>query len=347
MKRLAFAAATGLLLALPASAQEKISITMTTTVPEGSLLYTAMSIPYVEAVKNMCGGQVEIKPFGAGVLAKFSEAHMAVQDGRAVAAHTTPIWVVNQDPANAMLGSLPGGMGPESMLVWLYREGGKDMWVKFRRERMGLHTIIAGMGTSEIFAHSHKPIRTKADMQGLKIRSSGAWADILKGFGATPVVLSGGDVFPMLERRGIDAAEWLNPSGNLTAGLHNVAKYVIVPGIHSASWPYEIVFKADYFDKLPKNVQACLEDAGELVTLRSYLIFGAQDLKAMAQLRQKNEIIHLDPVFVEEVKQEGRRWMNAKAEEQAAKGNKWGKDIAASYFAFQDNWDKNSDYRAR
>lgn len=347
MKPLAISVAASLLLASPALAQEKISISMTTTVPEGSLLYTAMTIPYVDAVKSLCGGNVEIKPFGAGVLASFSEAHKAVQDGRAVAAHTTPIWLVNQDPANAPLGSLPGGMGPESMLVWLYKEGGRDMWVKFRRENMGLHAVIAGMGTTEIFAHSHKPIRTKADMQGLKFRSSGAWADIMKTFGATPVVLSGGDIFAMLERRGIDAAEWLNPSGNISTGLANVAKYVIVPGIHSASWPYEIVFKADYFDKLPKTVQTCLEDAGELVTLRSYLTYGTLDLKAMAQLREKNEIIQLDPAFVAEVKQQGRSWMNKKADEQAAKGNKWGKDIAASYFAFQDNWDKNSDYRAR
>jgi len=347
MKAALIAAAGALLLALPAQAQQKTTITLTTTVPEGSLLYTAMSVPFAEAVKSMCGDQVEVKPFGAGVLAKFSEAHMAVSDGRAVAAHTTPIWLVNQDPANALLGSLPGGLGSEAMLVWLYKEGGKDMWVKFRREKMGLHPIIAGMGTTEIFAHSHKPIRTKVDIQGVKFRTAGAWADILKGFGATPVIVGGAEVFPMLERRGIDAAEWLNPSGNHTAGLGKAAKYVIVPGMHSPSWPYEIVFKADFFDKLPKPVQACFEKAGELVTLQSYLTFGGLDLKAMEQLREKNEVVELDPAFVTEVKQSGRKWMNEKAAEEAKKGNNWGKDIAASYFAFQDRWDKNSDYRAR
>lgn len=347
MKAVLIAAAGALLLALPVQAQQKISITMTTTVPEGSLLYTAMSVPFAAAVKSMCGDQVEVKPFGAGVLAKFSEAHMAVSDGRAVAAHSTPIWLVNQDPANALLGSLPGGLGSEAMLVWLYKEGGREMWVKFRREKMGLHPIITGMGTTEIFAHSHKPIRTKADMQGLKFRTAGAWAEIMTSYGATPVVVGGADVFPMLERHGIDAAEWLNPAGNIAAGLGKAAKYIIVPGMHSTSWPYEVVFKADFFDKLPKPVQTCLENAGELATLQSYLTFGDLDLKAMAQFREKNEIVELDPAFVAEVKQSGRKWMTEKANEQAAKGNNWARDIASSYFSFQDRWDKNSDYRAR
>jgi TRAP-type mannitol/chloroaromatic compound transport system substrate-binding protein len=347
MKRLTLLAAVCVLLSAPAIAQQKYSFTMTTTVPEGSILYTGMTIPYVEAVKSLCGDQVEIKPYAAGVLAKFSEAHLAVQDGRADSAHSTPIWLVNQDAANAPLGSLPGGMGSEAMLIWLYKEGGRQQWEKFRRDKMGLHMILAGIGTTEIFAHSHKPIRTVADLQGLKIRSSGAWADILKTFGATPVVLGGGDIFPMLERRAIDAAEWLNPSGNISTGLANITKYIITPGVHSMSWPYEVVFRAETFDKLPKPVQACLEHAGELVTLRSYLLFGQQDLKAMAQFRQKNEIIDLPPEFIEEVKKRGRVWLNEKAAELSAKGNNWAKEIAASYFAFQDFWDANSGYRAR
>jgi TRAP-type mannitol/chloroaromatic compound transport system substrate-binding protein len=165
--------------------------------------------------------------------------------------------------------------------------------------------------------------------------------------GATPVVLGGGEIFPMLERRGIDAAEWVNPGGNLSTGFANVAKYVIVPGMHSPSWPYEVVFKASTFDKLPKAVQSCLEEAGELVTLRSYLAFSASDIKAMAQYRSKNEVIELDPAFVVEIKKRGRVWLNEKAAEQAAKGNSWAKDMAASYFAYQDDWESSVSYRAR
>lgn len=347
MKALASLAAGILLSVTPLAAQEKFTFTMTTVVPEGSELYTVMTLPYVAAVKSLCRDAVEIKPFGAGVLARFTEAHLAVQDGRADSAHATPIFIVNQDPANALLGSLPGGMGPEAMLAWLYKGGGRELWVKFRREKMGLHPIVTGIGTGEIFAHSHKPIRNIADMKGLKLRTAGAWADIVKGMGATPVVLGGSDIFGMLERRGIDATEWVNPSGNLSTGFANVAKYVIVPGIHSPSWPYEVLFKAELFDKLPKTIQSCLEEAGELVTLRSYVTFGTADVKAMAQFRSKNEIIELEPAFIEEIKKRGRSWLEEKAAEQAAKGNPWARDIAGSYFAFQEAWETNSSYRVR
>ena len=68
MRRLVPFVAAALLLSAPALAQQKYSFTMTTAVPEGSTLYTGMTVPYVEAVRSLCGGQVEIKPFGAGVL---------------------------------------------------------------------------------------------------------------------------------------------------------------------------------------------------------------------------------------------------------------------------------------
>ncbi len=51
------------------------------------------------------------------------------------------------------------------------------------------------MRPTEVFAHSHKPIRSLADMKGFKMRTVGAWADILPKLGASVITLPGGEVF--------------------------------------------------------------------------------------------------------------------------------------------------------
>ena len=97
---------------------------MTTVVPEGSELYTVMTLPYVAAVKSLCRDAVEIKPFGAGVLARFTEAHLAVQDGRADSAHATPIFIVNHDPANALSARYPAAWAPKRCSLGSTRAAG-------------------------------------------------------------------------------------------------------------------------------------------------------------------------------------------------------------------------------
>src|SRR5258708_34010449 len=101
---------------------------------------------------------------------------------------------------------------------------------------MGLPPVFSGSGPTEIFAHSHKPIRNAGDIKGMKFRTAGAWAVIMKDYyGASTTVLPPSEIFPALERHVIDGTEYITPSSNFSAGLHNVAKYVVLPGIHQPS----------------------------------------------------------------------------------------------------------------
>ncbi|MCH2394650.1 MAG: C4-dicarboxylate ABC transporter substrate-binding protein, partial [Oceanibaculum sp.] len=59
--------------------------------------------------------------------------------------------------------------------------------------------------------HSHKPVRTLEDYKGMKVRTSGAWAEIATELGASTVVMAGSEVFPALERKVVDGIEWGGP----------------------------------------------------------------------------------------------------------------------------------------
>src|SRR3546814_6354945 len=58
------------------------------------------------------------------------------------------------------------------------------------RAKQGLKTMIVGIGSSEIMAHANKPIRSAEDLKGLKYRTSGAWAEVMRDyFDAVPTVV--------------------------------------------------------------------------------------------------------------------------------------------------------------
>ena len=330
-----------------AALAQKISWRLTTYVPEGNQDYRDYIEVYVKNVELLTGGEIKIQPFGAGVLAPPFEAPQAVQKGIADIAYFFPAFMVNQDPANAFLAGLPGGMSAEATMAWIFNGGGEKLWVDFRRERMGLHPIVSGIGPSEIFAHAHKPIRTAEDLKGLKFRTAGAWAIILKDhFGASPTVLPASEIFTALERHVIDGTEYVTPSINLATGLHNVARYIMLPGIHQPTYVYEALLKKEVWDGLRPDLKEKLIAAGKLTMLQAHLKISVADVDAIAKMHAgKNEFVTLDPSLVKAIKTAGRDWATKTAADQTAKGNPWMERFASSYFGFQDKWVEAADIR--
>jgi TRAP-type mannitol/chloroaromatic compound transport system substrate-binding protein len=336
----------GMLSASPAFAQVKWR--MPAAVPEGSFFYETFMKRFADNVKLITGGKVIIEPYGAGVLVPAFKVYEAVADGTVEAGHSTPSYLVNADPTNAIFASYPGGMSPEATLAWLYQGGGEKMLKDFRREKMKLHTLIVGVGSSEVLAHSNKPIRTRDDFKGMKYRTSGAFAAVLKELGAIPTVVAPAEIYTLLERKGVDAIEWATPGSNLSEGFHKVAKYLVLPGIHQPTFLWEVVLKQETWDKLPKDLQEQVEAAARLTTLEALPKFQYADAKALDVYRANgNEIITLDPKLVDEIRQIGIGWAKTAAAAAKAKGDDRMEKVLASYLGYQALWAKNSSYMIR
>jgi TRAP-type mannitol/chloroaromatic compound transport system substrate-binding protein len=333
-------------LAQPAQAAPKYKWKLTTFVPENSGAYRDFVKVFINYVHQITNGEVEIKGYGVGVLANAFEGPKAVQDGVADIAFFYPAFLVNKDPANALFTGMPGGMSAEAMFHWLYEGGGQKLWVAQRRETMGLHPVISGIGPTEIFMNSHKAVRTEADLKGLKARTAGAWADLLKELGASPTVLQVTEIFSSLERKIIDATEFATPSTNIKLGYHKIAKYIIIPGIHAPSFAYEALWKKDVWDGLSDDLKAKLTMAGRMATLAGFLKTGMADLDAVAELQKgKNEFVTLSPALIKKVRVIARKWAMKKAADRTKKGDPWMARVTTSYYTFLDKWIKYGDYR--
>ncbi len=346
LKSVAYAGA--LSLAASTAMAQDVTWRVPTSVPEGSPFYVNFLERFADNTEMLTDGAVEIQPFGAGILVPALQVYDGVRDGITEGGHSTPSYLVNQNPINAIFSGFPGGMGPEAYVTWIYEGGGKELLQEVRSED-GFKSLIVGIGASEIMAHSNKPIRTAEDLKGLKYRTSGPWAEVMKDyFGAVPTVVPPGEIYTLLERKGVDAIEWATPSANLPEGFHEAAPYIITPGVHQPTFLWEVVVKQETWDALDDALKPKLEAAAELTTLQSLMNFYDGDMKAMETFRaSKAEVIELDAAFQDELEAAGVDWIKKKAEAEKAEGRPRMSEMLAEYLAYEDRWAAQSGYLIR
>ena len=346
LKSVAYAGA--LSLAASTAMAQDVTWRVPTSVPEGSPFYVNFLERFADNTEMLTDGAVEIQPFGAGILVPALQVYDGVRDGITEGGHSTPSYLVNQNPINAIFSGFPGGMGPEAYVTWIYEGGGKELLQEIRSEE-GFKSLIVGIGASEIMAHANKPIRNAEDLKGLKYRTSGPWAEVMKDyFGAVPTVVPPGEIYTLLERKGVDAIEWATPSANLPEGFHEAAPYIITPGVHQPTFLWEVVVKQETWDALDDALKPKLEAAAELTTLQSLMNFYDGDMKAMETFRaSKAEVIELDAAFQDELEAAGVDWIKKKAEAEKAEGRPRMSEMLAEYLAYEDRWAAQSGYLIR
>jgi len=296
---------------------------------------------FANKVKMLTDGRVEIKVFPSGQLSKGLEVRSAVAKGVAEAGHTWMGYDWGKDKTTVLFGGYAGAMDTEKMLHWLYEGGGMELQRQFNDEKFNVVSFPCFARTAEAFLHSRKPVRTLADLKGLKFRTAGAWLAISKGLGAAPVTMPGGEVYTSLERGAIDATEWGTLYENQSVGFHKIAKYVIIPGIHQPTAPFEVVINKKAFAKLSDRDKKMVEMAAKMVTVESWMKIGHEDAKALDFYRkQGNEVIVLDAAVQKKGKALGVAW----AKEQA-KSNAWFDKVLKSQLAFEKLWKDAAHYR--
>ena len=296
---------------------------------------------FADKVKEYTEGRVEIQVFPGGTLGSALKVSETVRNGVAEVGHTWMGYDWGRDKTTVLFGGFAGSMDSERMLHWLYEDGGIDMWRQFRQEEFGVVSMPCFIRTAEAFLHSRKPVRSLADLKGLKMRTAGAWLEISQSLGAAPVTMPGGDVYPSLERGAIDATEWGTFYENISSGFHKIAKYVIIPGVHQPSAPFEMMFNEEAWAKLSDQDKALIEQAAKMVTFESWLRIGNEDAKALEFFRKEgNEIIVLDDDVIKETRKLADAWAEAQA-----KDNEWFAKVWKSQLAFEDLWKDAASYR--
>tara|TARA_B100000927_G_scaffold226922_1_gene186655 strand:- start:142 stop:1191 length:1050 start_codon:yes stop_codon:yes gene_type:complete len=339
-KLLAIIVATLLIFSSSVFAADKHKFKMATSWGGGPLMEIGAKA-FAENVKRMSNGRIQIEVFPSGTLGPGLKVSETVKNGVADMGHTWIGYDWGKDKTAVLFGGYAGSSDTEKMLHWLYRAGGAELQREFRDQKFGLISMPLFVRTSEVFLHSRKPVKTLKDLQGLKLRTAGAWLEISKGMGASPVTMPGGEVYTALERGTIDATEWGTLYENKSPGFHKVTKYVIIPGVHQPTAPFELLINKKAWGKLSSEDKKLVEDAAFMTTMNSWLTIGDEDAKALEFFKSKgNEIIELAPEVQYEGREAGVKWA-----EGVAKENAYFKKVLDHQLKYFELWKDSSKYR--
>lgn len=134
-----------------------------------------------------------------------------------------------------------------------------DKWSVDLRKKAQLQVLSFNWWQGERHLFTNKPIKTPADLSGIRMRTPGAavWTETVRAMGATPAPMAWADVYSALQTQVIDAVEAQDPAGygsrlyEVTNQLTKTGHFNLITGlITSAAW----------FDSLPQDMQTILKE---------------------------------------------------------------------------------------
>jgi TRAP-type mannitol/chloroaromatic compound transport system substrate-binding protein len=224
---------------------------------------------YVKRVNEMAGGRLKIDYLVGGSVVHPFQVFDGVHGGQLDGAHTVTVYWYGKHKAASLFGTGPVfGFNANEGLGWIHNGGGRELFHELQTQIMKVNIIsfFAMPMPTQPLGWFKKPIRSMADMKGLKYRTVGLAADLMQAMGLAVAQLPGGEIVPAMERGVIDAFEFNNPTSDRRFGAQDVAKNYMLGSYHQATEYFEIMFNKAKFGSLAKEQQAILQYGAEAVS---------------------------------------------------------------------------------
>jgi TRAP-type mannitol/chloroaromatic compound transport system substrate-binding protein len=293
-KHIIVALAAALAFGAQAQAPAPKTIKMQSTWPASNTLQEHFKI-FGERVDKLTQGGIKIEAAPAGTIVPAFEVLDATNKKVIDGWHAISYYWVGKSPAAALFAAPPGGpFGMDHMdyLGWLYVGGGLQMWRDFYQNDLKLNVIVwpAHPSSPQAFGWFKKPLRSVADIKGLKCRQTGLNAEVYAKMGMSVVNMAGGEIVPAAQRGVIDCAEWVGGVEDLRLGLHSVFKYHYTPGMHENNSIGELGFNLDVWKTFTPAQQDAVNSAVNDAFIQWLTRWQKQNADAMEELVQKHGV---------------------------------------------------------
>lgn len=270
LKRAVVAAVCGLLLANGAQADEKVyKLKLAETWQSDFPIFGDAPRNMAAMAEKMSNGRLKItidsankhkSPFGVFDMVKGGQYDMG---------HSASYYWKGKVPNTLYFTTMPFGMTAPEQYSWFYYGGGMQLMEKVY-EPFGLLSFPGGNTGNQMGGWFQKEINSVADLQGLKMRVPGFAGEVLAKLGVSPVNIAPGELYTSLERRTIDALEWVGPSLDLRMGFHKIAPYYYT-GWHEPATELQFMINKKSWDKLPADLQEILRVAMRTAAYDMYI----------------------------------------------------------------------------
>lgn len=242
-----------------------------------------------DLIKQLSGGRLQIKVYGAGEIVPALEVFDAVANGSVQMGHGAAYYWKSKLPDGQFFTSVPFGLTAQEMNAWLLKGGGLELWRELYQP-FGLEPMPCGNTGVQMAGWFNKEINTVDDLKGLKMRIPGLGGAALQKAGGEPVLLPGGELFTALSTGRIDATEWVSPYNDMAFGLHKAAKYYYYPGWHEPGSSMECLISQKALQALPDDLQQIVRHACLIANQDMISDFTAKNNHALQVLRSEHNI---------------------------------------------------------
>ena len=211
-------------------------------------------------VEQLTFGKFQMRVFAGGELVPPFGVVDAVQQGTVEATHTAGYYFVGKNRTFAFDTTIPFGLNTRQQNSWMYYGGGLDLMRDFFKQ-FNIISFPAGNTGAQMGGWWRKPIKSLADVKGVKMRIAGLGGEVMARLGLVPQQIPGGDIYPALERGAVDAAEWVGPYDDEKLGFYKIAPNYYYPGWWEPNAQVSLYVNIKEWEKLPKEYQAAMETA--------------------------------------------------------------------------------------
>jgi len=234
-------------------------------------------------LRTMTDGKFDIRVFPAGEIVPGLQALDAVQQGTVELCHTCSYYYVGKDKTFGFGTTVPFGLNARQMNAWVMFGGGQQLLDEFF-SNYNVLSFLGGNTGVQMGGWYRQPIKTVADVSGLKIRIAGLGGEVFARLGAIPQQIAGGDIYPSLEKGTIDAAEWVGPYDDEKLGFYKVAPHYYYPGWWEPGPAITFFVNKGEWAKLPKTYQEAFRAAAHEANVTMMASYDDKNPQALARL---------------------------------------------------------------
>ena len=226
-------------------------------------IYHELAVDYTKKVFEMTGGRLKIEMLPAGAVVPGLQVMEATSKGVIDGGHGIPAFWFGKNTAFGLFGAGPDfGMDGNQLLGWMEYGGGKELYAEIlaaaQLDVMSFHFCQV---PCEPMGWFKKPIKTVADLKGLKFRTSGLAVDMFNELGMSTVQMAPADIVPAIDRGVLDGAEFASATDDRIMGFPDVAKYYFQQSYHMSNNFCEVMFNRKKYDALPEDIKLILKHA--------------------------------------------------------------------------------------
>ncbi|QTA80091.1 C4-TRAP dicarboxylate transporter periplasmatic binding protein [Desulfonema limicola] len=315
----------------PASSGAEITLTYSSFFPP-THIQSQLSESWCKEVEQRTEGRVKLQYYAGQTLTKAKQTYDSVEDGIADIGTSALSYTRGKFPLMSAV-DLPFGYTSGKAATTVANELYEKFKPKEFKETKVLYFHAHGPG---IIHTKGKAVRKLEDLKGLKVRSTGTSAEVVKALGGTPVPMPMPESYQSLQKGVVDGS--MHPvEANKGWKLGEVVDYATSAYSAAYTTVFFIVMNKAKWDSLDPKDQKIIEDMNKEWAVKHGEAWDSSDMEGTRFfLQQGNEIIGID-------NKESERWSQAVApliEEYSAELDKSKLDGKAVIQAIRDSLKK-------